>query len=242
MDPVLAALLATSFGFGGAGAAAWRRVTMRWKTLDDQRLVNEQAAAAHAVQQREAIETLGRRLSSMEALLEDARSVLPDLDGAIMAHRLLNEDDVDAVALWRTLDRLVVGLPSTPETMEAAIDPMKRSTLQHLFARATADALPVEGQLSSASLTQLAEAALLMGHDATAEHLLQHALADRPGDAALHAIAERIAARRGDGAARLAHLEAQLSERPDDTELLRRQAHLLASAGRSRGRTTRSPA
>ena len=161
MDPVLAALLATSFGFGGAGAAAWWRVTMRWKTLDDQRLVNEQAAAAHAVQQREAIETLGRRLSSMEALLEDARSVLPDLDGAIMAHRLLNVDDVDAVALWRTLDRLVVGLPSTPEAMEAAIDPMKRSTLQHLFARATADALPVEGQLSSASLTQLAEAALL---------------------------------------------------------------------------------
>jgi hypothetical protein len=49
MDPVLAALLATSFGFGGAGAAAWRRVTQRWKTLDDQRLVNEQAAAAHVV-------------------------------------------------------------------------------------------------------------------------------------------------------------------------------------------------
>ena len=231
MDPVLAALLATSFGFGGAGAAAWRRVTMRWKRLDDQRLVNEQAAAAHAVQQREAVEQLGRRMASMEALLEDARSVLPDLDGAIMAHRLLAEDTVDAEALWRTLDRLVMSLPSEPEAMEAAVDPTKRSTLQSLFARASADALPVEGQLSSTSLTHLAEAALLMGHDATAEHLLHHALLDRPGDATLHAIAERIAARRGDGAARLAHLEAQLSERPDDTELLRRQAHLLASAG-----------
>ena len=233
MDPVLAALLATSFGFGGAGAAAWRRVTSRWKTLDDQRMVNEQAAAAHAVQQREAVEHLARRLSSMESLLEDARSVLPDLDGAIMAHRLLAEDTVDAEALWQTLDRLVMGLPTEPEAMERAIDPMKRSTLQHLFARASTDGLPVEGQLSSSSLTQLSEAALLMGYDATAEHLLQHALLDRPGDVALHAIAERIAARRGDGAARLTHLEAQLSERPDDTDLLRRQAHLLASAGQA---------
>ncbi|DAC32505.1 MAG TPA: hypothetical protein D7I05_07935, partial [Candidatus Poseidoniales archaeon] len=233
MDPVLAALLATSFGFGGAGAAAWRRVTQRWKTLDDQRLVNEQAAAAHVVQQREAVDSLARRLTSMESLLEDARSVLPDLDGAIMAHRLLAAETVDAPALWRTLDRLVMGLPSDAEAMESAIDPMKRSTLQRLFARAASDGLPVEGQLSSTSLTQLAEAALLMGHDATAEHLMQSALLDRPGDATLHAIAERIAARRGDGAARLAHLEAQLSERPDDTDLLRRQAHLLASAGQA---------
>ncbi|HII18605.1 MAG TPA: hypothetical protein HA311_04535, partial [Candidatus Poseidoniaceae archaeon] len=75
-------------------------------------MVNEQAAAAHAVQQRETVEQLGRRMASMEALLEDARSVLPDLDGAIMAHRLLAEDTVDAEALWRTLDRLVMGLPS----------------------------------------------------------------------------------------------------------------------------------
>ena len=110
-----------------------------------------------------------------------------------MAHRLLNEDDVDAVALAH-VGPLVVGLPSTPETMEAAIDPMKRSTHNTLRSRHGRRASR-RGQLSSASLTQLAEAALLMGHDATAEHLLQHALADRPGDAALHAIAERIAAR-----------------------------------------------
>ena len=80
--------------------------------------------------------------------------------------------------------------------MEEALDPMKRSTLQHLFSRAASDALLWKVNC----LVSLTERGSAADGPRRNRRTPPPCLIDRPGDA-LHAIAERIAARRGDRAA-----------------------------------------
>ena len=67
MDPATSTVLATVLGLGLGGATAWRSVVQRWKEVDGRRLVGEQAAAAHAAQQQQAMESMILRMDRMEA-------------------------------------------------------------------------------------------------------------------------------------------------------------------------------
>ena len=230
MDPVIATLLSTSLGLGLGGAAAWNAVRQRWVVQDERHLVAAHSDAAHASHQQHVLDEVLQRLDRMESLLNDARSVLPDLDGAITAHRLLAEQRPEAEDLWAALDRMSLGV-EVAEDGTLMIDTLRRGMLERLFHAAATSCETIERHLTTESMSRLARLAVTMGEDEVAAALAHAALLDRPGDAALHAVAEALAARRGDAGARRHHLEAQLRERPDDTALLRRQAHVLASAG-----------
>jgi tetratricopeptide (TPR) repeat protein len=230
MDPVIATLLSTSLGLGLGGATAWNAVRRRWRVEDERQLVAAHADAAHASHQQQVLDDVLLRLDRMESLLNDARSVLPDLDGAILAHRLLTEDHPGLDNLWSALDRMSMAV-QVEEDGSLVVDPLRRSMLERLFNAVSSSSGAIEGRLTTESMSRLARLAVSLGEDGVATALVDAALLDRPGDAGLHAVAESIAARRGDASARRRHLEAQLRERPDDTVLLRRQAHLLASAG-----------
>ena len=164
MDPVIATLLSTTLGLGLGGATAWNAVRRRWRMEDERHVVAAHADAAHAAHQQQVLDDVLQRLDRMEALLNDARSVLPDLDGAILAHRLLSEDHPEVDHLWSALDRMSLAV-HVDEDGSLVVDPLRRSMLERLFNAVSSSSEAIEGRLTTESMSRLARLAVSLGED-----------------------------------------------------------------------------
>ena len=235
-------LLAVGLGLLSAGVAGgigyWMLQANRKmvRLLDMQTLLRE-SQATHFHHLNVATEGVLGDIKSLQSTLDALRVTHPEIDTSLTVHRflLLHESDTPAA----------MDLPEACEVLRSVVQhqPIQDGTNRHLSVNHTILlrrllAVFDRHQVSMSMLHMDGDTAHRLGlaashlqHYEWAEGALGVAYQLSPGHASVLEGLEHIARLRGDDALQRHWIEARMKITPDDPELLRSHAHLLASMG-----------
>lgn len=235
-------LLVLGLGLFSTGAAAatgyWMLTVNRRmiRLLDMQTLLRE-SQATHFQQVNNANEHLAKDLQAVQHTMDALRAVHPEIDASLLVHDFLLMHEADGEAVVKldeacSVLRSVVQHQSVEEAAKQTLSTNHAALLRRLLAvfdrhGVTVDALHLDAD--TAHRFGLA-AGHLHAYD-WAELALGVAYQRSPGHASVLEGLEHIAKIRGDDDLYRHWLEARMKITPDDPDLLRAHAHLLASKG-----------
>jgi tetratricopeptide (TPR) repeat protein len=240
MEPITAAFgLACIAASGGAGF--WlRKVDERLNGVNDTAVVLQQAQAAHFTHLNKEVGTLQGQVQQLTDLVTALRATNPEMHGAILAHEIITafEEDVESdhtmtMHALSALETLVSNI-STEATIgdEALLSSTSASLLGRLLSAFDSRSLSAQTLgLNPVAAHRLGHASLLLARFDWAEASFGLAYQSSPGNANILEALEHIALLKGDDEVRRHWLEARMTVHPDQPDLLRSHAHLLAKLG-----------
>ena len=245
MEPITALFGIACIGAGG-GVGFWLKQNHeKVQKLTDNNILLQESQSAHFSQLNSQVNTMNQKLSSLTGMVDALRATNPELDGALQAHttithleqlRELGEsiDDVSAFATAiSTLESLVS--PISVECVVGSTNILSQSTnnlvtrLIDLFDNLGID--PAKAGLNAVSAHKLGHVTIAMRRYDWAETCFGLAYASSPGNSNVLEALEYIAIQKGDEDLRRHWLEARMTVNPDNPDLLRAHAHLLAKHG-----------
>ena len=223
MDPITVSMGLGLFAAGG-GLGWW--LTKTHESLDglgDGMILLQEAQASAAAMTGKRLDGLETRIQQLVAGLDGVRAAHPELDGTILAFEAL-QGHGEAIA---ALETLVAGisLDADHETTPLLAPGPARLAVSLL------EAIDEMEYLSAPDSRRIALIALESGRISRARELLLQSHASVPGDDTTLRILEHTAILSGDVYDRRRWLDERLSLNPDEPELLRAHAHLLATMG-----------
>jgi tetratricopeptide (TPR) repeat protein len=223
MDPITVSMGLGLFAAGG-GLGWW--LTKTHESLDglgDGMILLQEAQASAAAMTGKRLDGLETRIQQLVAGLDGVRAAHPELDGTILAFEALQGHGEAITAL----ETLVAGisLDADHETTPLLAPGPARLAVSLL------EAIDEMEYLSAPDSRRIALIALESGRISRARELLLQSHASVPGDDTTLRILEHTAILSGDVYDRRRWLDERLSLNPDEPELLRAHAHLLATMG-----------
>ena len=223
MDPITVSMGLGLFAAGG-GLGWW--LTKTHESLDglgDGMILLQEAQASAAAMTGKRLDGLETRIQQLVAGLDGVRAAHPELDGTILAFEAL-QGHGEAIS---ALETLVAGisLDADHETTPLLAPGPARLAVSLL------EAIDEMEYLSAPDSRRIALIALESGRISRARELLLQSHASVPGDDTTLRILEHTAILSGDVYDRRRWLDERLSLNPDEPELLRAHAHLLATMG-----------
>ena len=245
MEPITALFGIACLGAGG-GVGYWLKQNHeKMLKLNDFNIVLQESQSAHFAQLNSQVSDLGIQLSNLNNLVDALRATNPDLDGALKAYSTiiqLEQDGKNCESITGThtfiealsaLETLVS--PISVDSEVGVTDLLTQTSLNmvmrliEIFDSHQMDVKTLE--LKPVSAHKLGHAALSLRRYDWAETCFGIAYASSPGNANVLEALEFIAIERGDEVLRRHWLEARMTVNPDNPELLRAHAHLLAKMG-----------
>jgi len=223
MDPITVSMGLSLFAAGG-GLGWW--LTKTHETLDtlgDGMILLQEAQASTSVLMGKRMDGLETSIQRLVAGLDGVRAAHPELDGTILAFEALQGQGESIAAL----ETLVAGiaLDADHETSPLLAPGPARLAVSLL------ETIDEMDYLSAPDSRRIALIALESGRVSRAKDLLLQSHASVPGDDVTLRILEHTAILSGDVYDRRRWLEERLNLNPDEPELLRAHAHLLATMG-----------
>ena len=240
MEPITAAFgLACIAASGGAGF--WlKKVDERLTNVNETSVVLQQAQAAHFTHLNNEVGALQQHVQQMTELVAALRATNPEMHGAILAHEIITafehsseEDRTIASQALAALETLVASI-STEATVgdEGLLSATSASLLGRLLSAFDSRDITALGLgLNPVAAHRLGHASLLLARFDWAESCFGIAYRSSPGNANILEALEHIALLKGDDEVRRHWLEARMTVHPDQPDLLRSHAHLLAKLG-----------
>ena len=191
--------------------------------LGDGMILLQEAQASTSAMMGKRLDGLETSIQRLVAGLDGVRAAHPELDGTILAHEAL-QGQGEAIA---ALETLVAGiaLDADHETSPLLAPGPARLAVSLL------ETIDEMDYLSAPDSRRIALVALESGRLSRARDLLLQSHASVPGDDVTLRILEHTAILSGDVYERRRWLEERLALNPDEPELLRAHAHLLATMG-----------
>ena len=223
MDPITVSMGLGLFAAGG-GMGWW--LTKTHDSLDklgDGMILLQEAQASTSAMMGKRMDGLETSIQRLVAGLDGVRAAHPELDGTILAFEALQGQGESIAAL----ETLVAGiaLDADHETSPLLAPGPARLAVSLL------EAIDEMDYLSAPDSRRIALIALESGRISRARDLLLQSHASVPGDDVTLRILEHTAVLSGHAYDRRRWLEERLSLNPDEPELLRAHAHLLATMG-----------
>ena len=223
MDPITVSMGLGLFAAGG-GLGWW--LTKTHESLDglgDGMILLQEAQASTSVLMGKRMDGLETSIQRLVAGLDGVRAAHPELDGTILAYEAL-QGQGEAIA---ALESLVAGiaLDADHETTPLLAPGPARLAVSLL------EAIDEMDYLSAPDSRRIALVALESGRINRARDLLLQSHASVPGNDVTLRILEHTAILSGDTYDRRRWLDERLALNPDEPELLRAHAHLLATMG-----------
>ncbi len=223
MDPITVSMGLGLFAAGG-GLGWWLTKTHEeLNGLGDGMILLQEAQASTSAMMGKRLDGLETSIQRLVAGLDGVRAAHPELDGTILAHEAL-QGQGEAIA---ALETLVAGiaLDADHETSPLLAPGPARLAVSLL------ETIDEMDYLSAPDSRRIALVALESGRLSRARDLLLQSHASVPGDDVTLRILEHTAILSGDAYERRRWLEERLALNPDEPELLRAHAHLLATMG-----------
>ena len=232
-------ILVGSLSIGAASAVGyWMLNTSRRmvQLLDLQTLLRE-SQSTHFHHLNRATEDVISEVESVQSTMNALRSIHPDIDASLTAHTFLLHHEQNLSAVIDTAEvchalRLLTQHQTTTTVDTPSLSVSHESMLRRLLAVLDHHGLDMMAlHLDADTAHRLGLAALHIQNYDWAERALGVAYQLSPGHASVLEGLEHIAQLRGDDALYRHWLEARMKITPDNPELLRAHAHLLASMG-----------
>lgn len=241
MEPLTVAFGLACISAGG-GVGFWlKRADDRLQRLSETAVVLQESQAAHFSHLNSEVIHLSQHLNHMSGLVDALRATNPELDGAILAHTTITELEASSLPLSETLlkesiaalEALVSSISTETEIgIEHLLSPSTHSLLDRMLV--AFDKLQIDtsrADLNPVAAHRLGHACMAMRRYNWAESCFGIAYRSSPGNQNILQALEHIALLRGDDEMRRHWLEARMTVSPDQPELLRAHAHLLAKLG-----------
>ena len=241
MDPLTAVFGLACIGVGG-GAGFWlKKADERLQRLSEKAIVLQEGQAAHFTHLNTEVDALQQHLSHMTGLVDALRATHPEIDGALLVHSVIiqSEHSADTEQQFsqsdalQALETLISPISTESEiTGESMLSSVTESLLNRLLDVFATRQITVESlDLNPVAAHRLGHASLLLRRYDWAESCFGMAYRSSPGNKNILEALEHIALLRGDEELRRHWLEARMTVSPDQPELLRAHAHLLAKLG-----------
>ena len=223
MDPI-----SISMGLGlfaaGSGLGWWlTRTNEALDELGDGMILLQEAQASTSAIMGKRLDGIENSLQRLNSGFDGVRAAHPELDGTIDAYEALKGKG-EALA---ALEALVSSIPLNADYETTTLLKPGPSRLA-ISLMETIDGM---GDLSAPDSRRVALVALESGRLSRAKELLLQAHSVMPGDDITLKILQHISVLEGDISGRRSWMEQRLLLAPDDPELLREHAHLLATLG-----------
>ena len=245
MDPLTVLFSLTCIGVGG-GVGYWlKKADDKFILLNETGILLQESQAANYAHLNSEIGVLQDSVGDMLGLIDALRATNPELDGAILSHATItrlenlgefaNQDKIELAIRdsLHCIETLVAAVSSeTPIGSESVLNSTSESLVIRLLdlfvsKNVTLDQLGI----NSLSAHKLGHVAMSLRQYEWAESAFGLAYQASPGNSNLLEALEKIAIIKSDTVLRRHWLEARMTVTPDDPELLRSHAHLLASLG-----------
>ena len=245
MDPLTVLFSLTCIGVGG-GVGYWlKKADDKFILLNETGILLQESQAANYSHLNSEIGALQNSVGDMLGLIDALRATNPELDGAILSHATITHlENLGEFANQDEIDRAIGDSLHCIETLVATVssdtvvgsESVLNSTSESLVTRllelfvnknVTLDQLG----MNSLSAHKLGHVAMSLRQYEWAESAFGLAYQASPGNSNLLEALEKIAIIKSDPVLRRHWLEARMTVTPDDPELLRSHAHLLASLG-----------
>ena len=240
MEPITAAFGLACIAAGG-GAGFWlKKADERLTGVNETTVVLQQAQAAHFTHLNNEISTLQGQVQQMTDLVTALRATNPEMHGAIMAHEIItaleNAQSDDHSIVTQAMSAMESLVSSISLDSNVGDENLLTTTSASLLGRLLAafDSRNISATtlgLSPVAAHRLGHASLLLARFDWAESSFGLAYQSSPGNANILEALEHIALLKGDDEVRRHWLEARMTVHPDQPDLLRSHAHLLAKLG-----------
>lgn len=245
MEPLTALFGIAVIGAGG-GTGYWLKKTHdKLVEVTENNIILQQSQGAHFSHLNSEVSRMNSRLATLNGMVEALRATNPELDGALLAHNTITHleqigeigNSLDEHGIFvEALDALEMLVSSI--SIESSVDDtdLLNQNTSNLILRLletfdshnmTADNMG----LKPVTAHKLGHASLSLRRYDWAETCFGIAYSSSPGNSNILQALEHIAIEKGDQDVRRHWLEARMTVNPDDPELLRAHAHLLAKMG-----------
>jgi len=245
MEPITALFGIACLGAGG-GVGYWLKQNHeKMLKLNDFNIVLQESQSAHFMQLNSQVSDLNLQLSNLNNMVNALRATNPDLDGALKAYSTITQLEQNGKN-GESIDRSHVFIEalSALETLVSPISVDSEVGATNLLTQTSSNMVMrlIEifdtHQMNIKTLGLKPVSAHKLGHATMslrrydwAETCFGIAYASSPGNANVLEALEFIAIERGDEVLRRHWLEARMTVNPDNPDLLRAHAHLLAKMG-----------
>lgn len=245
MDPLTVLFSLTCIGVGG-GVGYWlKKADDKFILLNETGILLQESQAANYSHLNNEIGQLQVSVGEMLGLIDALRATNPELDGAILSHATItrlenlgefaNQEELDLAIIdsLHCIETLVATVSSeTPVGSEDILNSTSESLVTRLLELFTSKNVTLDQLgINSLSAHKLGHVAMSLRQYEWAESAFGLAYQAAPGNGNLLEALEKIAIIKGDTVLRRHWLEARMTVTPDNPELLRSHAHLLASLG-----------
>ena len=245
MEPITALFGIACLGAGG-GVGYWLKQNHeKMIKLNDFNIVLQESQSAHFMQLNSQVSDLNLQLSNLNNMVNALRATKPDLDGALKAYSTImqleqdgkNGESIDGShAFIEALSALETLVSPISVDSEVGATNLLTQTSSNMVMRLVEifDTHQMNVKtlgLKPVSAHKLGHATMSLRRYDWAETCFGIAYASSPGNANVLEALEFIAIERGDEVLRRHWLEARMTVNPDNPELLRAHAHLLAKMG-----------
>ena len=245
MEPITALFGIACLGAGG-GVGYWLKQNHeKMLKLNDFNIVLQESQSAHFMQLNSQVSDLNLQLSNLNNMVNALRATNPDLDGALKAYSTItqleqngkNGESIDSshvfIEALSALETLVSPISVDSEVGATNLLTQTSSNMvMRLIEIFDTHQMNVKTLgLKPVSAHKLGHATMSLRRYDWAETCFGIAYASSPGNANVLEALEFIAIERGDEVLRRHWLEARMTVNPDNPDLLRAHAHLLAKMG-----------
>ena len=245
MEPITALFGIACLGAGG-GVGYWLKQNHeKMLKLNDFNIVLQESQSAHFMQLNNQVSDLNIQLTTLNNMVDALRATNPELDGALKAYNTIfqleqlskNGESIDEshafIEALSALETLVSPISVDNEVGAANVLTQTSSNMvMRLIEIFDTHQMNVQTLgLKPVSAHKLGHAAMSLRRYDWAETCFGIAYASSPGNANVLEALEFIAIERGDEVLRRHWLEARMTVSPDNPDLLRSHAHLLAKMG-----------
>ena len=245
MEPITALFGIACLGAGG-GVGYWLKQNHeKMLKLNDFNIVLQESQSAHFMQLNDQVSDLNTQLTTLNNMVDALRATNPELDGALKAYNTIfqleqldkkGESIDESHAFIEALSALETLVSPISVESEVGATNILTQTSSNMVMRLIEifDTHQMNVQalgLKPVSAHKLGHAAMSLRRYDWAETCFGIAYASSPGNANVLEALEFIAIERGDEVLRRHWLEARMTVSPDNPDLLRAHAHLLAKMG-----------
>ena len=245
MEPITALFGIACLGAGGAVGYWLKQNHEKMLKLNDFNIVLQESQSAHFMQLNNQVSDLNTQLNTLNNMVDALRATNPELDGALKAYNIIFQleqlekkgDSIDeSHAFIEALSALETLVSPISVESEVGATNILTQTSSNMVMRLIEifDTHQMNVQtlgLKPVSAHKLGHAAMSLRRYDWAETCFGIAYASSPGNANVLEALEFIAIERGDEVLRRHWLEARMTVSPDNPNLLRAHAHLLAKMG-----------
>ena len=245
MEPITALFGIACLGAGG-GVGYWLKQNHeKMLKLNDFNIVLQESQSAHFMQLNDQVSDLNTQLTTLNNMVDALRATNPELDGALKAYNTIFQlEQLDKKGESIDQSHAFIEALSALETLVSPISVESEVGATNILTQTSSnmvmrlieifDTHQMNVQtlgLKPVSAHKLGHAAMSLRRYDWAETCFGIAYASSPGNANVLEALEFIAIERGDEVLRRHWLEARMTVSPDNPDLLRAHAHLLAKMG-----------